>query len=126
VSALAFGGKPLEVVELALKKEFLLIISSHIVGEVRKNLTKKLGLKTGDVEHYLQTISEVATFFTPTGSVNILKDTKDDLVLETALMGFGEVLVTGDKAIVDLKSVGDLKIETTSLFLRRFSKGNKI
>lgn len=121
VSALGFGGKPFQVVELALKKEFLLVTSSPILEEVRKNLTKKIGLKGADVEHYLESIVDVATLFTPTGSIKVLDDTNDDLVIETALMGFAEVLVTGDKAVVALKSVGDLKIETTSAFLRRFA-----
>ena len=122
VSAAGFGGKPLAVVELALKKEFLVIISSHILTEVRKNLIEKVGIKGPVVDRFLENISEVAAFFTPTGSVKILHDPEDDKVLETALMGFADVLVTGDKAIVDLKSVGDLKIETTSTFLSRFSK----
>ena len=122
MSAAGFGGKPLAVVELALKKEFLVIISSHILTEVRKNLIEKVGIKGPVVDRFLENISEVAAFFTPTGSVKILHDPEDDKVLETALMGFADVLVTGDKAIVDLKSVGDLKIETTSTFLSRFSK----
>ena len=50
------------------------------------------------------------------------KDPEDDRDIETALMGFADVFVTGDKAIVELKSVGDLKIETTSVFLARFSR----
>lgn len=122
MSAVGFGGKPLAVVELALKKEFLVIISKHILDEVRKNLSQKIGVKGPVVERFIENISEVAAFFSPTGATKNLKDPKDDLVIETALMGFADVLVSGDKAIVQLKSVGDLKIETTSTFLARFSK----
>ena len=120
VSALAFGGKPLEVVELALKKEVLLVTSEHILNEVRTNLTKKLGFKASEIENFLEHVIDAATLFTPTGSTRVLDDKKDDLVIETALMGFADVLVTGDKAIVSLKLVGELKIETTSVFLDRF------
>ena len=122
VSALGFGGKPFEVVELALKKEVLLVSSTHILDEVRRNLTKKLGLRNSEVESFLEHVVDAATLFTPTGSISVLNDVKDDLVIETALMGFADLLVTGDKAVAALKSVGDLKIETTSVFLRRFSK----
>lgn len=122
VSALGFGGKPFTVIELALNKEFLLVASPHILEEVRRNLTKKLGFKSSEVDHFLEIITEVTALFTPSGSIQILNDEKDDLVIETALMGLADVLVTGDKAIADLKSVGDLKIETTSVFLRRFQK----
>ncbi|MBI4403912.1 MAG: putative toxin-antitoxin system toxin component, PIN family [Deltaproteobacteria bacterium] len=122
VSAIGFGGKPLAVVELALKKEFLVIISPHILNEVRKNLIHKIGIKGSAIDRFVENISEVAVFFTPTGSVAILHDSEDNKVIETALMGFANVLVTGDKAIAQLKSVGDLKVETTSTFLARFSK----
>ena len=124
VSAVGFGGKPLAVVELALKKEFLLVASEHILGEVRKNLARKIGFSATDIGNFLEDIAEVATFFTPTGSVSVAPDPEDNLVLETALMGFAEVLVSGDKALVNLGSVGELKIETTSVFLKRFRLGS--
>lgn len=120
VSAIGFGGKPLQVVEFALKQEFLLVASLHILNEARKNLIKKVGLKSSEVEYFIENIIAVATIFSPSGLVTVLADPKDNLVIETALMGFADVLVTGDKAIAALKSVGDLKIETTSLFLGRF------
>jgi len=122
VSGIGFGGKPLQVIELALKNEFLIVISPHILNEVRKNLINKVGVKGPVVDYFLENISEIAAFFDPTGSVKILDDPEDDKVIETALMGFADVLVSGDKAVVQLKSVGDLKIETTSTFLARFSK----
>jgi len=99
VSAVGFGGKPLQVVELALTKEYLLITSEHILNEARKNLTRKIGLNSDDVAQFLQNIAEVATFFTPTGSISVTDDPEDNRVIETALMGFADILVTGDKAL---------------------------
>lgn len=117
---MGFGGKLLRVIELALKKEFLLVTSKHILNETHTNLIRKIGLSSQDVIHFLRDISEVAAFFTPTGSLSITPDSNDNQVIETALMGFAEILVTGDKALVELQSVGDLRLETTSTFLARF------
>ena len=122
VSALGFGGKPFTIVELAFQKEFLLVLSNPILEEVHRNLVNKIGLKSAEVDRFIDTVTEAATLFSPKGLTKILNDEKDDLVIETALMGFANVLVTGDKAIVELKSVSDLKIESTSVFLRRFQK----
>lgn len=120
VSALGFGGKPLRVVEHALKNDFLLISSEHILTEVRRNLVSKVGLKLSEVTHFLAMVTEVAALFSPTGQISIVNDSNDNLVIETALMGFANILVTGDRELVDLGKVGDLKIERTSVFLDRF------
>lgn len=120
VSAIGFGGKPLRVLELALKKEFLLISSEHILTEVHRNLVSKLGFNPRDFTHFLEMITEVAVLFSPTGLVSVASESADNLVIETALMGYADVLVTGDRELVDLGKVGDLKIERTSVFLLRF------
>jgi putative PIN family toxin of toxin-antitoxin system len=122
VSAVGFGGKPLRVVELALKQEFLLVASQHIFDEIQRNLVRKIGLSVRDAQKLLDDIAEVAALFDPGGSLTITADSNDNLVIETALMGFAEILVTGDRELVDLKTVGQLRIETTSVFLERFKK----
>jgi uncharacterized protein len=123
VSAIGFGGKPLKVIELALKKEFLLVSSEHIFAEVRRNLVSKISLNPKDVDHFLGMVAEVSSFFSPSGAFKIAKTREDNLVIETALMGFAEVLVSGDRELVDMAHVGDMKIERTSVFLQRFRTG---
>lgn len=108
------------MVEHALKNDFLLVSSEHILIEVRRNLVSKVGLKPNDVAHFLAMVTEVAALFTPTGQISIASDSNDNLVIETALMGFADILVTGDRELVDLGKIGDLKIERTSVFLERF------
>lgn len=112
----------MRVVELALKQEFLLVASQHIFDEIQRNLVRKIGLSVRDAQKLLDDIAEVAALFDPGGSLTITADSNDNLVIETALMGFAEILVTGDRELVDLKTVGQLRIETTSVFLERFKK----
>ena len=120
VSAIGFGGRPLKVLELALEKDFLLVLSNHILNEVQKNLLHKVGLKAKEFVPVLHKLADLATFVLPAGLMKLVDDPNDNLVLETALMGFADVLVTGDRELVNLKAMGELKIETITIFLERW------
>lgn len=119
ISALGFGGKPLDILNLALNQKFLLVTSQHILDEVDKNLNK-IGFTQKEIDQFLSDIFEVAECFSPTGAISVAEYPEDDLVIETALMGFADILVTGDKAILEMRRVGVLRIEKVSVFLSRF------
>ena len=123
VSALGFGGRPSEVIEKALNQEFSLVTSVLILSEVQKNLTEKISVNPEKVKRFLQDLLDVATIYEPTGQMHIIKHRADNLVLETALMGFCDVLVTGDKKhLLPLGCVGNLVIETPAQFLQRWQR----
>ncbi len=120
ISAIAFGGKPLKVVERALNREFLLVTSPHIFQEVRRNLLGKLGLDKSRVDQFLADITEISSVFVPTGKIRFIKHEGDNLVLELALTGGCDVLVTGDKKhLLPLKAFQGVVIESPSVFLAR-------
>jgi uncharacterized protein len=97
ISGIAFGGKPLKILERALSRDFHLVTGPNILDEVRRNLVSKLGVKPKRVDQFLDDISEVSSVFVPTGKVHFINHVADNLVLELALAGSCDVLVTGDK-----------------------------
>lgn len=120
ISAVAFGGKPLKILERALNREFLLVTGPNILQEVQRNLLGKLGLKKARVERLLWDISEVSSVFVPSGTPRFIDYSKDNLVIEVALMGGSNILVTGDKKhLLPLKSIEEMIIEPPSAFLQR-------
>jgi putative PIN family toxin of toxin-antitoxin system len=120
ISAIAFGGKPLKVVERALNREYLLIAGANILTEVRRNLLGKLGLEKDRVDQFLTDVSAVSSVFVPSGGVDATTNAGDNLVLEVALMGGADVLVTGDKKhLLPLGSFHGITIEPPSAFLAR-------
>ena len=120
ISAVAFGGKPLKIVERALNREFFLVTSPHILQEVRRNLLGKLGLEKLRVDQFLADITEISSVFVPSGKVRFIKHDGDNLVLELALTGGCDVLVTGDKKhLLPLKDFQGVVIEPPSAFLMR-------
>ncbi|HLB93794.1 MAG TPA: putative toxin-antitoxin system toxin component, PIN family [Candidatus Babeliales bacterium] len=120
ISAIAFGGKPAKIVELALLRKFDLVTSLPILDEVSRNLTNKLGFSAVEVNQFLRDILAISSVYEPTGSVSYITHKQDNLVLETALLGNVDVLVTGDKKdLLPLKNFKGIVIEPPSVFLLR-------
>lgn len=121
ISAFAFGGKPAEVVELALRREFLSATGENILAEVRKNLLGKLEFPTKQVDRFLSEFSEASSVYVPSGKVKLIQHQADSLVLEVALDAGADILVTGDKKhLLPLGSFQGIAIEPPSRFLMRF------
>lgn len=120
ISGIAFGGKPLIILNLALARKFYLISSSPIITEVKRNLTKKLKVPESAVDQWLQNLLEVSTLYEPQGDVKFINHAQDNLVLETALLGNANILVTGDKKdLLPLKTFRGISIESPTEFLTR-------
>jgi putative PIN family toxin of toxin-antitoxin system len=121
ISGIAFGGNPLKIVERALNRDFLLITSPQILTEVQRNLLGKLDLNKQRVTQFLHDIMEISSVFVPTGNIKFIEHVADNLVLETALIGGANVLVTGDKKhLLPLGNFRGMSIEPPSKFLARF------
>lgn len=122
VSAIAFKGKPLKVLDLALERKFSLISSTFILNEVNRNLVSKIGLPESYVQSFLNDIIKVSNMYEPMGLVQHIPHKKDTLILEIAMLGNVDVLVTGDKKdLLCLKSFHGIEIESPLHFLERLS-----
>jgi putative PIN family toxin of toxin-antitoxin system len=120
ISAIAFGGKPLKVVERALNREYHLVCGENILREVERNLIGKLAIEKSRVNRFLDDISAVASVFVPSGTVDATMNEGDNLVLEVAVMGGADILVTGDKKhLLPLGTFQSITIEPPSAFLVR-------
>jgi putative PIN family toxin of toxin-antitoxin system len=120
VSALAFGGIPEKVLGLFWGRSFLCVTSPQILEETRRTLNRKLALDTARLNQFLFDFLEGSTVLTPTGSLAVTGYAPDDLVLETALLGSCDVLVTGDKRhLLPLNPYKGLIIEPPSSFIKR-------
>jgi putative PIN family toxin of toxin-antitoxin system len=120
VSAIAFGGKPDQIIQALLRRRFFHVTSSYLLEETKRNLTGKLGLDGRDVEEFLAAIAEVSTIVEPSGHLKVTGYGPDDLVLETAFSGACSILVTGDKRhLLPLRSYKGIIIEAPALFLDR-------
>lgn len=70
-----------------------------------------------DVDAILETIDDVAKFVTVVSKTNVCRDTKDNFLLSLSKDGNADILITGDKDLLQLKKFGKTKILTITDFL---------
>ena len=111
VSALAFGGKPLQILEIAAQGLIRLSISDAILQETIRVLGGKFRWEEAalrEVDALLRSIAEVVA---PTQAVDVVKsDPPDNRVLECAAEAKSDYIVSGDRDLLKLAHFGDTPI----------------
>ena len=101
-----------------------MILSEFILKEIKEVLSsKELGnITIGDVEHLFKTISINAKFVKPTVKIDVCRDPEDNKILEAALEGKADLIVSGDKDLLSLESCQGISIITPKEFLKYLKK----
>jgi putative PIN family toxin of toxin-antitoxin system len=111
ISALAIPGS---FAEKALLKIIeggnILILSKDIMNEVLSVLSSKFSRDKEGLGHVALILSELGEWVKPTKKVSIFKDDPDNRILECAIHGKADVLVTGDKEMLQLIEYKSIKI----------------
>ena len=120
VSALAFGGKPKDVVQTLFDGHCLNVTSAQILDETARNLEGKLANPTAKVQVFVQAIAELSQLVETREVIKVTGHAPDDVVLAVAVEGRCDVLVTGDKRhLLPLVQYRGVAIEAPSAFLKR-------
>lgn len=120
ISAIAFGGKPKEVLNLVLDEKIIAATSPILLAEFQEVYNKNFPLKFVDFELTLERIEEIFKMVKPKRSLKIVRDEDDNRVLEAAVEGNCSYIITGDKDLLDLKKFKKIKILTSEQFLLKF------
>lgn len=124
ISAIFFGGKLAVILDAWKKEKFLAVFSQETFLELENKLMywgKKLGSEK-EVAEYLFSINQHALFFYPQKNLRICRDPKDNKFLEIAYEADANYLVSGDKDLLDLKTVGRTKIISPRVFIERLKR----
>lgn len=125
-SMLVRQGLPAQVLDAWRRREFLLITSPAIVAEIRSTLSyprirRKYPLTDDDVER-LATLLEREALVVP-GEIDATgatpADPTDDMVLACAVEGQADLIVSGDRHLLDLGEYQGIPIVTAREFLER-------
>lgn len=88
----------------------LLIISKEIIDEVLTVLSVKFSRDREAISHTALYLSDIAMIINPTKKIKIFKDDPDNRILECAVAGKANAIVTGDKEMLKLKEFEGIKI----------------
>lgn len=110
LSAFIFGGNPERLFELARSKKIQLLTSSSILAEFATRLKDKFLWDDVDIAEAIKTIGYSSELIRPTQKLSVLRDDPDNRVLECALEGKADFIVSGDKHLLTLKEFRKIPI----------------
>jgi uncharacterized protein len=117
ISALRFDGAPARALKRALIIDQL-AISEFIENEVIRVLVTKFGIREEFVRMRLTVLLEQVCRVETHGLLSgVCRDPNDDAVLETAVNAGAQLLVSGDKDLLVLKSFRGIAIATPAEYL---------
>ncbi len=99
-------GSPGQVLQSFLDERFVPVISTAAMNELRSVISRdviraRIQFTDAMLETVLARLDEVAVKAQPPGNLRICRDLKDDIMLETAIEGDAQYVVSGDKDIKD-------------------------
>ena len=107
--------------EIIFSKQGILVFSQELLDEfieVARRPKFRRFFSDSDIEEILETIEEYADFVKVQTPVNVCRDPKDNFLLSLAVDGNADILLTGDKDLLDLTKFGETTISTISDFLK--------
>ena len=118
VSALVFpGGLGEQALRRVLGETDQLVTSRAIIDELLEVLARKFERNAEELAHVAVFVSEVATVVAPRRRHRVVKDDPDNRILECAIAGRAQVIVTGDKALLALERFKNIRLISLRSYL---------
>ena len=124
VSGVLFNSPPRRILEQIALGKIENAISLEILAEAKDVLIRlKFDLSSIQVMGIIETFSETFTLVAPSERVKVIaNDPDDDRILEAALAGKVDLIVSGDKHLLSLGSWNKIKILSPVDFLEQLSE----
>jgi putative PIN family toxin of toxin-antitoxin system len=123
VSAYVFpGGRPEAVYRLALEGRLEIGTSLTLLAEFGRVLGQKFGWMPDRVEAAVAQVARIAAVVEPSETVRVVRaDPADDRALEAARTFDADVIVSGDRHLLDLGSWSEIEIISPAELIARRS-----
>lgn len=120
ISALVYGGVPEKVLRVILAKEIQVFVSPVLQAELIDIITKKFPLSLADMYLLEEEMQKSFVIVRPRIVLDVVRDKDDNRVLEAAVEGNCDFIITGDLDLLDLGKYKNIKIVTPNQFLQEF------
>ena len=118
VSALVFpGGRGDAALRRIIAGTDQLVMSRAILDELLDVLSRKFARDAEELAHVAVFVSELAMVVAPRRRLRVVQDDPDNRILECAIAGRAEAIVTGDKALLALKNFRNIPVLTLRTYL---------
>jgi len=111
VSALVFpGGQGEAALHRIIEERDELVLSKPILDELLGVLARKFSRDAEELAHAAVFLGELGTMVKPGRRLKVLRDDPDNRVLECAIAGHADAIVTGDRALLALSGYREIQI----------------
>lgn len=121
VSALGFGGPPLDTVLRVLQPGYRILVSSDTLDELSRVMEyDRLPFTAEERGRYLDILRREATVVVPGTQPSVIdRDPDDNMFLAVAIEGGADFIVSGDDHLLSLGRYRSIEIVTPAEFLSR-------
>jgi len=118
VSALVFpGGRADLALRRVIEERDRLLLSKPILDELLGILASKFSRDAEELAHVAVFLSDLSIVVKPRRKLAILADEPDNPILECAATGGADAIVTGDKALLKLRTFRKVKLLSLRAYL---------
>lgn len=118
VSALTFrGGRGEQALLRVLDRRDSLVLSKPILDELLRILATKFSREREELSRVAVYLAELAQMVDPPARIDVLSDEPDNRILECAVAGGVDIIVTGDRSVLELKEFRGIKIVSLRRYL---------
>ena len=111
VAALLRPGLSEELVRRGLRGDFEVIICDEILSELKSKLNKKFKFPKDKIDNYIKLIKEKSMSYSIFRQLKVIKnDPGDDKILECAIAGCADLIISLDKDLLNLKKYQNIAI----------------
>lgn len=118
VSALVFpGGRADIALRRIIEERDRLLLSKPILDELLGILARKFSRDAEELAHVAVFLSDLSIVVKPRRKLAVLADEPDNRILECAVTGGADAIVTGDKTLLKLKTFRKVKLLSLRVYL---------
>lgn len=111
ISAALKGGFSEDILKMASSNIITLICSEDILNELFEKLIDKFEWKTGNAQFFVETIEEISEIVKVEEKLSVIaRDPKDNKILECAVSGKADLIVSSDQDLIKLKKFQNIAI----------------
>lgn len=120
VSAILFGGNPERILLEIARRPHVFLVSPFLLDELANILARKAHWTSFQIQETLRGLRQIYTLVTPMITVKkIRKDITDNRILELAVSGKADYIISGDKKhLLPLKRFRGIPILSPADFLK--------
>lgn len=125
VSGTLFSGVPGHIIDAAVDRRFTLALSPAILHEYANVLSRdKLGLSADAVAVLVGDMESHSLIVYPTNAHQIVaEDPDDDAIIDCAVAASADIIVSGDRHLIDLKEIQGIPVITPAMFAEKIGWG---